>query len=137
LSCTQGCYLCTFDLLSKVRLTGTSHSYWSRSDDSIIAATMLDPRFTGDADLPNQWQSITRQPDGNVELGEPHPYRGAGEYIKITRLAEPAGALLIEFHVVYVEPKGWFDGSNMLTSKLPAVVQNQIRNMRRELTKAK
>ena len=126
----------SFELLGKVKLTGASRSYWSRTDDSIVAAAMLDPRFTKDEEFPNQWQPIVRGRDGTAKLGDAVPYQGAGEYIKITRLENPAGALLIEFHLIYAEPKGWFSGSNLLTSKLPAVVQNQIRNMRRELAKA-
>jgi hypothetical protein len=127
----------TFELLSKVKLTGTVHSCWSRTDDSIVAASILDPRFTGDAEFPNQWQPLERMRDGTMRLGDAKPYRGAGEYIKITQLAAPKDALLIEFHLVYSEPKGWFGGTNMLTSKLPVVVQNQIRNMRRELAKVR
>jgi hypothetical protein len=125
----------TFKLLDKVKLTATGHTYWSRTDDSIVVAAMVDPRFKDDADFPNQWQSIMRGPGGAV-IGPAEPYEGAGEYIKITRLAEPAGALFVEFHLVYAEPEGWFGGLGTLSSKLPAVFQNQVRAMRRELAEA-
>jgi hypothetical protein len=122
----------SFELLEKVRLTGTTRSYWSRTDDSIVAAALLDPSFADDAEFPNYWQSITKGAGGAV-LGAPNPYHGTGQYIKITRLAEPPGALLVECHVIYVEPKGWFDGTSLLASKLPAVMQNQVREMRKKL----
>ncbi|MEQ8787391.1 MAG: hypothetical protein RIC55_13880 [Pirellulaceae bacterium] len=126
-----------FELLNKVKISGTTHSYWSKTDDSIIAASKLDPRFTGDAEFPNQWRPLVRSNTGDMELGAAEPYQGSGEYLKITRLASPAGALLVELHVAYVEPEGWFGGTNLLTSKIPAVVQNQVRAVRRELAKAK
>ena len=38
---------------------------------------------------------------------------------------------------VFAEPTGWFEGANLLRSKLPLVVQNNVRNMRREWLKGK
>jgi hypothetical protein len=52
--------------------------------------------------------------------------------MKLTRLREPAGAVFVEGHVIFAEPKGWFDGENVLRSKLPLGVQNQVRALRRE-----
>jgi len=56
--------------------------------------------------------------------------------MKITRLAEPAGALFVEQHIVFAEPTGWFGGANLLRSKLPPVVQYAIRTTRQEWAKA-
>ena len=53
----------------------------------------------------------------------------------IGHLKEPANAILVEFHQVFVEPKKWFDGANLLRSKLPLVIQPEVRAFRRELTK--
>ena len=58
-----------------------------------------------------------------------------GIYAKITRLHAPEGALLIEWHLVYSEPQGWFDGTNLLGSKMPAIVQSRVRATRRELVR--
>lgn len=127
----------SFELLNKVKISGVMHSYWSKTDDSIVAASQLDPRFVGDPEFPDQWRPIERLGDGGERLGEPRPYCGSGQYLKITRLAQPAGALFVEIHAAYVEPEGWFGGTNLLTSKIPAVVQNQVRTVRRELLKAK
>jgi len=126
-----------FELLNKVKISGTVHSYWSKTDDSIVAAAKLDPRFVEDPEFPNRWQPIERTSTGTEQLGAPHPYQGSGEYLKITRLASPQGALFVELHAVYVEPEGWFGGTNLLTSKIPAVAQNQVRAVRRALIKAK
>ena len=60
---------------------------------------------------------------------------GAGMYFKITKLAAPEGALFIEQHVMFAEPAGWFGGANLLRSKLPIAVQDNVRTMRREFQK--
>jgi len=125
-----------FDFLDKVEISATGRSYWSETADSILLAAHLDSRFTQDKEFPNQWRSLTKTGEGNPELGPPQPYDGAAYYMKITRLAEPPGALFIEAHEVFTEPVKWFDGANLLRSKLPAAVQSQVRTMRRELTKA-
>src|SRR5205814_1186239 len=94
-------------------------------------------RFGDDPEFPNRWRPISRDDDGKPVLGEAHPYGGAGAYIKITRLAEPAGALFVEYHLVFTEPKGWFGGANLLRSKVPILTQSEVRAFRRELGKAK
>ena len=71
------------------------------------------------------------------KVGPATPYGGAGFYLKITRLHEPAGAIFIEQHVVFAEPAGWFAGANLLRSKLPTAVQINVRAMRREWLKGK
>ena len=52
-------------------------------------------------------------------------------------VAEPTGALFVEQHIIFAEPTGWFDGANLLRSKLPNVVQNAVRTTRREWAKAR
>ena len=64
---------------------------------------------------------------------QPQPYAGLGSYVKATRLAEPAGAVFIEYHVVFAEPQGWFHGANLLRSKLPIVAQDMVRKFRRKM----
>ena len=124
-------------ILDRVQVSSTNHGMISRSKDSIVLATRLDPRFAKDADFPNQWRPITIQEDGKESLGPPQPYQGAGMYLRLTRLHEPAGAIFVEFHQVFVEPKKWFDAPNMLKSKLPIVIQSEVRTFRRELQKLK
>lgn len=123
-----------FDFLEKVHLKATGRAVWSKTGDSVLVAAEIDSRFRGDPEFPNQWQSIIKE-GGSSKRGAATPWDGAGLYVKITRLAEPAGALLIEQHIIFTEPMGWFDGANLLRSKLPLVAQNNARTMRRELTK--
>jgi hypothetical protein len=127
----------TFTLLDRVQLSGVGHSFWSRTADSVVAAGRIDSRFRGDADLPNVWRPVRKDRDGNKELGEPRPYDGAAYYVKVTRLARPDGALFVEGHILFTEPQKWFDGANLLRSKLPPVIQSQVRAFRRELLKAR
>ncbi|MFN4258621.1 MAG: hypothetical protein ACK4RK_04940 [Gemmataceae bacterium] len=119
------------NLINKVQLRTTHRTIVSKTDDSIILASELDPRFAQDQDYPIQWQPINNA----GQLGKPQPYLGSGSYIKITRLAEPKGALLIESHSVYVEPKEWFDGKNLLRPKIASAIQNEVRDIRRTLLK--
>ena len=124
-----------FDFLEKIHLRATVRVAWTRTGESVLVAGEVDPRFLGDPDFPNQWQPVIRE-GGARKLGPAKPWAGAGFYMKITKLAEPAGALFVEQHVVFAEPTGWFDGANLLRSKLPLVVQSSVRTTRREWAKA-
>jgi hypothetical protein len=126
-----------FLVLERVELRAALHSVVTRQPDSLLAATVIDPRFARDSDFPNRWRKITVDEEGERKLGPAHPYSGAGGYLKITRLHEPTGALFIEYHLVYTEPKGWFNGADPLTTKLPAIIQSEVRNFRQELNKVK
>jgi hypothetical protein len=123
-----------FDFLDKVRIRATGRAMWSRTDDSVVVAVEIDPRFRGDKEFPNDWSPITKE-GGMTKYGAATPWAGSGLYLKITRLAEPKGALFCEQHVIFAEPTGWFDGANLLRSKLPPVVQNNVRTMRKEWAK--
>lgn len=124
-----------FDFLEKVHLKAAGRTMWTRTPESVVIAGEIDPRFAGDANFPNQWQSIDKA-GGAVKLGPASPWAGAAFYLKITKLAEPAGALFCEQHVIFVEPTGWFDGANLLRSKLPIAMQKSVRDMRKEWGKA-
>lgn len=125
-----------FDFLDRVRLRAAGRAVWSRTPESLLIAAEIDPRFTNDQQFPNQWQPLTKE-GGMVKVGPPSPWSGAAFYLKITRLHEPSGALFVELHILFVEPVGWFDGANLLRSKLPPAVQTIVRNMRREWAKTK
>jgi hypothetical protein len=123
----------TFALWKRVEVDATLRTYWTRSDESVIAAAVIDPRFTDDADFPNRWKPLQDRP-GGATAGTPHPYAALGMYLKVTRLAEPEGALFVEWHLVFEEPQAWFDGANLIGSKMPAIVQSRVRAMRREMS---
>lgn len=126
----------SYRLIKKVDVQGTLHSFWSRTPDSIVIAGLLDPRFSGDKEYPNVWRAMNRAATGALELGEANSYQGSGFYLKITRMVEPEGALFVEGHLILSEPEAWFDGENLLGSKLPAVVQNRVRETRRQFKRA-
>jgi len=126
----------TVNLFDRVLVSATQRGMLARRPQAVVVAEKIDARFTKDAEYPNQWQSVTIGGDGKVGLGEPQPYSAAGSYGRATPLASPPSALLFEFHLVYEEPKGWFGGANLMGSKLPLAVQDQVRNFRRRLAKA-
>ncbi len=126
-----------FEVLEKVQLRGTNRTVLTAGDESVVMASRVEPAFTGDKEYPNQWLPIERTPDGKSKVGTPSNYAAYGWYMKATKLHEPAGALFIEFHLVHAEPKGWFDGANLLRSKVPITVQTEVRALRRELAKVK
>lgn len=124
-----------FPFLEKVHIKATGRAVWTNTGESVLVAAEIDPRFKGDPEFPNTWQSIVKE-GGVSKLGPASPWSGAGFYLKITKLAEPAGALFCEQHIVFAEPTGWFDGANLLRSKLPLVVQYNVRTMRKEWASA-
>jgi hypothetical protein len=127
----------TFTVLDRVQMNVTLHAVTTRRADSILGAARVDPRFTGDPDFANLWRPITRDEDGRPMLGSARPYGGAAAYVKITKLLEPAGALLVEYHLLFVEPRDWFGGANLLRSKVPILAQSEVRAFRRELVRAR
>jgi hypothetical protein len=125
-----------YNLLDKVELDVTGHSIWSETADSLVLAAEVDPRFATDKEYANQWRALEKTDEGDFKKGPPHPYQGAGYYMKITRLKNPAGALFVECHVLFAEPTQWFQGTNLLRSKLPPIAQDLARKFRKELIKA-
>ena len=121
-------------LLSKVRISLTTQNLKTESDDSILIASIVDRRFDKDAEYPNCWRSISTDDAGRRQIGPPQPYSGLGSYVKATRLAQPAGAIFMEYHVAFAEPQGWFHGANLLRSKLPIVAQDMVRKFRRSMS---
>jgi hypothetical protein len=123
----------TYTLLGKVRISLTTQNIKTESKDSSLLASVADPRFERDPEYPNSWRSLTIDDAGQRQVGPAEPYVGLGSYVKAARLAEPVGAIFIEYHVAFVEPQGWFHGTNLLRSKLPIVAQETVRKFRRNL----
>lgn len=126
-----------FLVLERIELRAALHTIITRRADSLLAATLIDPRFVKDVDFPNEWRKITIDEDGRRRLGAAQPYAGAGGYLKISRLHDPKGALFVEYHLIYTEPQGWFNGANPLRSKLPAIIQSEVRMFRQELNRSR
>ncbi len=126
----------TFPLLEKVQLSGVAHSVQTLAPDSVLATIRLDPRFVKDPDYPDQWRPITVDENGKLHVGAPQPYTGFGGYAKVVPLREPAGALFVEVHLVFNEPPEWFKSNpGLLRSKLPLLMQDNVRKFRRELAR--
>lgn len=123
----------SFVLFDRVRIRGTVFTTETLDDESAMFAVLLDPRFSTDEEYPNSWQPIRREETGKLTVGELQTYQGAGSYMKATQLKEPADAILVEYHLVFDEPVGWFNGANLLRSKLPILVQDSVRKFRRKL----
>lgn len=124
----------SFEILEKVLLSGVHRVVITKTSESVVAASEMDLRFNKDAEFGNSWRPLLRDATAETKLGEPLPYQGIGSYCKITKLHQPAEALLCEYHVVFLEPQGWFGGANLLQSKLPIAVQTEVRNVRRKLS---
>jgi hypothetical protein len=122
-----------FVLFDRVLLGGTSRVMQTKTSESVCIASILDPRFAKDQQYPNFWQHLERDDNRKLIYGEKYPYDSAGSYVKITKMIEPAGALFVEYHTAFEEPEGWFNGANLLRSKLPVLIQDNVRKFRREL----
>ncbi len=124
----------TMRLLEKVQVEGVMRSVRTKMPAAVLSATRMDDRFRSDKDHPNTWRHIMPEAD-DEKLGSPHPYTGMGGYVLITQLTEPKGALLVEMHFLLHEPPEWFGGYNLLRSKLPTVIQDNVRSFRRKVAK--
>jgi hypothetical protein len=120
-------------LLDRIDFEATNLVIASQTPDSLVIASRTDPTFAGSA-LPNAWKPLARS-DASSAGDAAKPYEGGVSYAKISRLACKEGALLVELHMSFVEPDGWFQGAPILRSKFSIAAQDQIRNLRRELAK--
>lgn len=125
----------SYPMLERVQVDATFHCVISRTKESVVLASRLDPAFAQDGKYPNQWRSLEADEAGNLKVGPPQPYEGVGAYFRITPLHTPEGALFVEVHQVFAEPAKWFNNPNLLRSKLPLAVQAEVRAFRRELAK--
>ncbi|MBV8558252.1 MAG: hypothetical protein JO116_22160 [Planctomycetaceae bacterium] len=121
-------------LLDRIQVEVTGRSIASRSAGAWVVASRTDPRFDADGADANRWWPIERRA-GRDEIGRAHPYSGAASYVKISRLTSAPGALLVEVHLAFEEPRAWFDGAPVLRSKISVIAQDQVRRLRRELAR--
>ncbi len=122
----------------RVQVEATSHIVQTTTAASTTIAGLIDQRFNQDAKFPNVWRPAIRNANGTlVGFGNPALYYSTGAYTRITELVDPPGSQLVEYHLVYDEPQAWFDGSNLLRSKLPVQAKDDVRSFRRKLKMAK
>ncbi len=118
-------------LLDRIAVEATNEAVATRTEESMVIAGRTDPVFDSDTTLANRWRTLGQ--DG--QAGSGHPFRGSLSYAKISRLKQPPGSLLVEFHAAFSEPETWFQGAPILRSKFAPIAQDQIRRLRRELLK--
>jgi hypothetical protein len=117
----------------RVLVSGTCRLTQTTSKTSSILAGIVDPRFDQDPKFANQWQPVLGTAGGQLQLGNPTIYHASGGYTKITELVDPSGVLLVEYHFVYDEPQGWFNGNDLLRPKLLAETPDDVRLFRRKV----
>jgi len=121
------------NVLDKVFVTGITKSEYKRTNNSITLLLSLDPTLLNDSQFPARWHSITKTDAGDFQLGDARDYSDLLAAIKVTPLVGVEDALFVEVHVIYAEPFDWFEGRNLLRSKLPPVIQDSVRKFRRKL----
>jgi hypothetical protein len=120
-------------LLDRIEVSTVNHMVATKAGGSVVVASMTDPSFGNDEPLANRWRPIPGSGDSKKEPGSPRPYEGSAGYSRISRLSEKPSVLLVESHLAFAEPKGWFNGTSILRSKVGLIAQDQVRQLRREL----
>ncbi len=115
-------------MLDRVGMEATNRIEAEKSASSWTIASRTDPAFDGDPTNGNRWTLLKAAGGG--------PYPGGASLVTIQRLATVPGALMVEAHLVFFEPKAWFDGAPILRSKIGVVSQDRIRALRRELARS-
>jgi hypothetical protein len=124
------------ELFKEVFVEATNHVLATRDDDSWVIAFRTDPTFNDDPKLGNRWRPMNDRGKIRV-LGKEAPYEGGCGYTKLTKLNSYPGALLVETHFAFWQPREWFGKSTKLLSKLPAAAKGHVLRVREELRKTK
>jgi hypothetical protein len=119
-------------LLDKVEVSSVNHVVASKANGSLVIASRTDPAFDLDPTFPNRW-SLLPAPGAKKEAAAPKVYVGSVGYTRVDPLSEKPAILLVESHLAFAEPKGWFNGASILRSKMGLIAQDQIRKLRREI----
>lgn len=108
-----------FDLLDKIRFDGLIRVTHTESASQNRLDISLVPEFE------NRWRATEEDSRGGT-------FTGLRGWLTATEI-DSADAVLIEARVVFHEPTQWFRGDNFLRSKLPLVLQESARDLRRRL----
>lgn len=123
-----------FPLFSMVQISGTGFGMQTTEKESALVAFRLDPNFAKDQTYPNEYRLYESNAAGNKALGKPSPYEGAGGYVKVTELKDQKSPLVfIEYHLIFDEPYGWFNGAATLSSKLALKYDEDVTQFRVDL----
>jgi hypothetical protein len=124
-------------LLDRIKVQTVNHVVASKAGGALVVASMTDPSFDEDKDLANRWVPIPGPGDARKDAAPARPYSGSVGYSRIGPYSERPSVLLVESHVAFAEPKGWFNGASILRSKISLIAQDQLRQLRRELARRK
>ena len=119
------------ELIEKIQLAGVVRSQKTTDDGATVSVMVLDDRFAEDKEFPNRWRAIKEQRGERVGLGPPLPYSGFGGYVKSTPVK--GDMMFFELHFAFAEPHDWFDGRNLLASKLPLALGSNVKTTRLKL----
>jgi hypothetical protein len=121
-------------LLDRIDFEATNEVMATQTPESIVIASRTDPSFAKVPGFANGWKPLSK--DGTKQNDDrARPYEGGMSYAKISRTGLKPRAILVEMHMAFVEPDGWFQGAPILRSKFSVVAQDQVRSLRRELGK--
>ena len=124
-------------LLNKITLSGVIRSERLDANTFFRIVWVLDEQFTGSQSAQtryrNEWSELDRDDLGNQIRSQPVPYQGTAGYLSVSPVHQIENASLIEAEVILHEPKDWFSGSNLLRSKVPLIIQESARKLRRGL----
>jgi len=119
-------------LLDRIEVTTINHVSASKTSGAVLFASMTDPAYSEGGSLSNRWLPLAR-PGEKAEVGSPRTYEGSVAYSRVSPISEKPSILLVESHLAFAEPKGWFNGTAILRSKLGLIAQDQVRQLRREM----
>ncbi len=115
-----------FETQIRVQAQGTVRAVQTKNAKSTTLACQIDRRFDSDATYPNDWRPVV---NGDVQ-NNASLYYSCGGYVKVTTLAKPDGMMLVEYHLIYDEPYGWFDGKDLLRGKFPSMAPGDVQSFR-------
>jgi hypothetical protein len=121
-------------LLQRIELRGTVRVERRQLDKQIDLAWKFDERCSS-LDLPfaNRWMKLSDNERGERVPGSPQPYHGGGGYLRLMELPRSPSLVVVESRWLFFEPQAWFDGGNLLRAKLPLLIQESVRSLRRKL----
>ncbi len=119
-----------FTLLEKVLISSVVRTSMKRTEESITVVWEQDRKFDTPGDVSNSW-SFTEAVDADTTA----VYNGFAGYAKVTKLKALEGALLVEYHYAFAEPKEWSEQKISLRAKLSIVLQESVRKSRRHIKK--
>jgi hypothetical protein len=125
-------------LLDRIGFETTERVTATKSSKSIVVAARTLSKINEKAKYPNLWRKILLTPGGRPNApGPARRYAGGASVLKISKYQPIENTLIVEVHLVFAEPKEWFDGAPTLRSKIGLAVQDQTRRLRREIAEKK